>query len=302
MKKFFFILSFFCSLCFAFKINSNVTALKLDNENLYIGTDGGEILLYHIKDKSLKELVSLPKINNYYANTPAKIYHIDSLNDTLLIISEGDFGTKNLNFYDGSLRTKKLEQESVKKIFFISKKLYLLALRGSTILLMDDNLKILKEFKFSHSSLNDIALSEDKTKLVAGFESGEVKLFSLEKWEVLKTYKNLHKDNVYQVDLKKDVILSCGTDRRVGVVKKGEESFLQKDFLIYTCALSPSGKFAAYSDNQSGISEVFDTQSLKSVAVFDSEKLMSEMIVFIDDENFILSGFGDSVELRSMNE
>ncbi len=40
------------------------------------------------------------------------------------------------------------------------------------------------------------------------------------------------------------LFLSCGTDRRIGVVKNEEQNFLQKDFLIYTCALSPSGEFA----------------------------------------------------------
>ncbi len=62
MKKFLFILSLFCVLSYAYelKLNANITALKLDKQNLYIGTDKGEILQYNIKDKSLKELLSLP--------------------------------------------------------------------------------------------------------------------------------------------------------------------------------------------------------------------------------------------------
>ncbi|EIR4834999.1 WD40 repeat domain-containing protein, partial [Campylobacter jejuni] len=66
MKKILFILSLFCGLSYAYelKLNANITALKLDKQNLYIGTDKGEILQYNIKDKSLKELLSLPKIKN----------------------------------------------------------------------------------------------------------------------------------------------------------------------------------------------------------------------------------------------
>ncbi|HDZ4976761.1 TPA: WD40 repeat domain-containing protein, partial [Campylobacter jejuni] len=79
MKKILFILSFFCVLSYGYelKLNSNITALKFDKQNLYIGTDKGEILRYNIKDKSLKELLSLPKIKNYYDNNFAKIYNID---------------------------------------------------------------------------------------------------------------------------------------------------------------------------------------------------------------------------------
>ncbi|EOI2270679.1 WD40 repeat domain-containing protein, partial [Campylobacter jejuni] len=111
MKKFLFILSLFCVLSYAYelKLNANITALKLDKQNLYIGTDKGEILQYNIKDKSLKELLSLPKIKNYYGDNFAKIYNIDIFKHTLLILSEGDFGAKNLSFYKENLQIKKLE-------------------------------------------------------------------------------------------------------------------------------------------------------------------------------------------------
>ncbi|EAL0236336.1 WD40 repeat domain-containing protein, partial [Campylobacter coli] len=62
MKKILFILSFLYILSPAYelKLNSNITALKLDQQELYIGTDKGEIYEYNLKDKSLKELLSLP--------------------------------------------------------------------------------------------------------------------------------------------------------------------------------------------------------------------------------------------------
>lgn len=109
MKNFLFILNLFCVLSYAYelKINSNIISLKLDKQNLYIGTDKGEILLYNIKDKSLKELLSFPKIKNYYGDEFAKIYNIDIFKNKLLILSEGDFGSKNLSFYKESLQTKK---------------------------------------------------------------------------------------------------------------------------------------------------------------------------------------------------
>ncbi|EFR7818122.1 WD40 repeat domain-containing protein, partial [Campylobacter jejuni] len=174
MKKFLFILSLFCVLSYAYelKLNANITALKLDKQNLYIGTDKGEILQYNIKDKSLKELLSLPKIKNYYGDDFAKIYNIDVFKHTLLILSEGDFGAKNLSFYKENLQIKKLEENSIIKAFFINENTYLLISIGSEIELIDKSLKNIKKFNFSHSSLNDAVLNEDKSRLVAGFESG----------------------------------------------------------------------------------------------------------------------------------
>lgn len=304
MKKFLFILSLFYAFCFAYelKLNSNVTALKLDRQNLYIGTDKGEILQYNTKDKSLKKLLSLPKIENYYGKDFAKIYSIDIFKDTLLILSEGDFGAKNLSSYENNLQIKKLKENSIIKAFFINENTYLLISVGSEMELADKNLKSIKKFNFSHSSLNDVVLNEDKSKLVAGFESGEVELFDLKNWKILKNYDKMHKDNIYQVDFKNDIILSCGTDRRIGLVKNGEEIFLQKDFLIYACALSPDGKLAIYSDNEAGISEIFDTSNLKPIKTFNNEKLMSEFIIFLSDVEFVISGFGDSIIFRSIDE
>lgn len=304
MKKFLFILGLFCIYSFAYelKLKSNITALKLDKQSLYIGTQKGEILEYNIKDKSLKELLSLAKIKNYYEEDFAKIYNIDVYKNSLLILSEGDFGAKNLSLYNETLQSKKLEENSVKKVFFIDENTYLLVLLGSEIILTDKNLIHQKEFKFSHSSLNDGVLSEDKTKFVAGFESGEVELFDLKNWKIIKNYDKMHKDNIYQVDFKNNVILSCGTDRRVGVVKNNEQNFLQKDFLIYACALSPSGKLAAYSDSDAGYSKIFNINSFKTIKTFDNENLMSEFIIFINEKDFLISGFGDKIIFGSLDE
>lgn len=96
---------------------------------------------------------------------------------------------------------------------------------------------------------------------------------------MLKNYDKMHKDNIYQVDFKNNVILSCGTDRRIGVVKMKNKIFTKR-FLIYTCALSPSGEFAVYSDNEAGVSEVFSTSDFKPVKTFNNENLMSEFIIF----------------------
>ncbi|EAJ6645758.1 WD40 repeat domain-containing protein [Campylobacter coli] len=303
MKKILFILSFLYILSPAYelKLNSNITALKLDQQELYIGTDKGEIYEYNLKDKSLKELLSLPKIKNYYEGDFARIYNIDVYQNSLLILSEGDFGAKNLSLYNNNLQ-QTLQESSVKEAFFIDENTYLLVLLGSKIELVDKDLKRINEFKFSHSSLNDAALNEEKTKFIAGFESGEVELFDLKSWKILKNYDKMHKDNIYQVDFKNDILISCGTDRRIGLVKNEEQTFLQKDFLIYTCALSPSGKLAAYSDNEEGFNEVFDTNTLKTVRIFKDENLMSEIIIFINERELIISGFGDKIVFRSLDE
>lgn len=53
MKKISFYFESFCVLSYAYelKLNANITALKLDKQNLYIGTDKGEIYNITLKIK-----------------------------------------------------------------------------------------------------------------------------------------------------------------------------------------------------------------------------------------------------------
>jgi len=305
MKKALLLLSFLCSLCCAYdeiKINSNVTALKLDQNTLYIGTDEGEVLSLSLEDKKLTKLFSLEKIENYYGYSSARIYTIDSFKDSLLILSEGSFGTKNLSLFENkNLKTQKLKFDGVNKAFFVDENNYLLGLIGSDIKLLNANLEPMKDFVFSHSSLNAMSLSDDRTLLLAGFESGEVELFDLKNWILRKNFNSIHKDNVYQVDLKNEAIISCSTDRRIGIVKNSEEKFLQKDFLIYACALSPNGKIAAFSDNNQNIIELFDTDTLKNLGSFSNENVSVEFIIFVDERNLIFSGFGDRIIFKHLD-
>lgn len=59
---------------------------------------------------------------------------------------------------------------------------------------------------------------------------------------------------------------------------------------------------AAYSDNEAGLNEVFDTNTLKTVKIFKDENLMSEIIIFINERELIVSGFGDKIVFRSLDE
>ncbi|MBK1964691.1 WD40 repeat domain-containing protein [Campylobacter novaezeelandiae] len=306
MVRIFFILTFlvFYSFSYEIKLISNVSSLKKDKNFLYIGTDQGEIFSFNLKNNELKKLFILPKIKSYYDESFSQIYDIDFLENSLLILSEGSFGEKDLFIYkNNQLKKQEIRLNDIRKVFFIDKYTILIASISSEIYLFDiKNSILLKKFKFSQSALGNLQLNEDKTLLVLGFESGEIELFDLLKWKIIHQYKQIHKDNIYQVDFKKNIILSCSTDRRIGVIKNNKENFSQQNFLIYACSLSPDGKFILFSDNNDNKTKVLDTDTLKQLTFFDNENLSVENIIFIDNKNFILSGFSNILLFRSLNE
>ncbi|MCR8704592.1 WD40 repeat domain-containing protein [Campylobacter sp. 2352 PW] len=306
MKKMFLILLMsIYALSYELKLDSNLNALKLADNSLLIGLDNGEIKQYFLKDKKMQKITQLDKIKNFYEeNLSPRIYSIDYLNGAILILSEGDFGSKKLYVYKNKqLLSYDLANDGAKKALFLDDNTILLALLGSNIELFDLKTKsVVKNFTFSSSSLSDVVLNETKTQLVAGFESGELMLFDVKKWQKIKSYKNIHKDNIYQLDFKNTIIASCSTDRKLGIVKNDQEKNIERDFLIYTCALNKDGSIAAFGDNEKNVIELVNTKNLKTIKRFQNKDFLLEYLIFLNEHKLISAGYEDKIIFWSIDE
>ncbi|HEC1754690.1 WD40 repeat domain-containing protein [Campylobacter lari] len=306
MKKIFLILLMsIYTFSYELKLDSNLNALKFADNSLFIGLDNGEINQYFLKDKKMQKITQLDKIKNFYEeNLSPRIYSIDYLNGAILILSEGDFGSKKLYVYKNKqLLSYDLANDGVKKALFLDDNTILLALLGSNIELFDLKTKnVVKNFTFSSSSLSDVVLNETKTQLVAGFESGELMLFDVKKWQKIKSYKNVHKDNIYQLDFKNTIIASCSTDRKLGIVQNDQEKNIERDFLIYTCALNENGSIAAFGDNEKNIIELVNTKNLKTIKKFQNKDFLLEYLIFLNEHELISAGYENKIIFWSIDE
>ncbi|MCR6577992.1 WD40 repeat domain-containing protein [Campylobacter insulaenigrae] len=306
MKKIFLILLIgICAFASELKLKSNLNAIKLIDEKLLIGLDNGEILSVLVKDKQEKLIAKLAKIKNFYEdNVDPRIYSIDYFDGMVLVLSEGDFGSKKLNIYNENMIFDfQLPNNSVKKALFLNNNIVVLAALDSSVELLDlKTKKVIKNTTFSNSSLSDVVLDEHKNILVAGFESGEIVLFDLNKWQKIKNYKNIHKDNIYQLDYKNKTILSCSTDRKLGIIANNNEKILEKDFLIYACALNQNGTIAAFSDNEKNIIELVNTKTLKTIKKFQNRNFLLEYLIFLNDDELVSAGFENTIIFWSINE
>ena len=306
-------------------LNANITALKLDKNSLFIGTDAGEVLWYDLAQKKLNEhfFIKLPSVQNYYEkDISARIHSLDEYGNSFLLVSEGDFGTQNIsicrNFKikakdNTACATIKSPFTNIKKAFFIDKDTALIALLSSEIKLVDlkgfanvnakkeRKLSVLKEYKFSHTSLNDIVLNDDK--VLAATESGELQVFDLKTWKLLANYDKINKDTLDQIDFKNGVVLSCGKERKIGIVRNNEQKFELMPFLTYSCALSPSGQIAAYSmlkaDNRNSNTTLVRTGDFKEIKIYENSEFFAKFIVFTNENEFIAAG-GNTILFRSV--
>lgn len=292
---------------FEIKLSSNLNALDLDGKTLFIGTAEGELLSLNLENKELASVAKLRRVKNFYDESAANIYSIDSFKDSLLVLASSDLGKQRLNLIkNGALSELELGLSGVKKAFFVDENTLLLAFISTEIKLYDLRLKELKSFKFTHSSLSDVRLSEDRKELVAGFESGEVEIFDIQKWQ-LQAKIAAHKDSIYQLDIKKGMILSCAVDRKVAVSENlstqgARTRLLDESFLIYACVLSPSAREFAYANNDESFVKVLETKDFKQILTLSNLNFMVEHIVFLDENSLLLAGFNDTLRFYEFKE
>lgn len=219
---------------------------------------------------------SIYKANEVVFSINDNIVFVDDYLDKILIISSKD-GDKTLNIYSNKkLRSIKLPSD-INKAFLYDKGIILVSLASEIKMLdFDFNEVFLKHF--SSASINSASLNNDRSKLALGFESGKIAIFDLKNNDFLM--KEIHKDNIYNVDYKNGLIISCSTDRNVVISDENlnEIKKISNDNLVYNCALSDDGSVYAYScdvDNNICINDdliKIDNLYLNSI-IFDGFKL-----------------------------
>lgn len=216
------------------------------------------------------------KANKLIFSISDNITFIDDYLDNILIISSKD-GEKTLSLYkNNKLKSKEIASD-INKAFLYEKGIILVSL-ASEIKILDFDFKNIYYKQLSNASISSASLNNDRHKLAIGFESGKIAIFDLANNDFL--IKEIHKDNIYNVDYKNGLIISCSTDRNVIISDENlnEIKRINNDNLVYNCALSDDGSIYAYScdvDNNICINDdlvKIDNLYLNSI-IFDGFKL-----------------------------
>jgi hypothetical protein len=68
-------------------------------------------------------------------------------------------------------------------------------------------------------------------------------------------------------------------------------------FLIYSAGLSPSAKLAGYSSDENNNVTVFNTSTQSILGVFGGNKMTLTNILFINEEEFLVSSDDNTINL-----
>ena len=277
--------------------SGGVSDLVLVENKLFVATTASTIDIFDISTDEKIDSIKLPKIKDFIGDSiDSKIYSVDVLNDSVLILSQGEQGGRNLGIYKNGQMQNIIDDSQrmfIGRAKFLDENHIIYALLSNQIYLYDiQNKKILKEIQISQSKFSNFKLTKDKSKFIVSDESGVITMLDSKSFEVLKTLKNQNLDNVFQADIKGNLILTAGQDRRAAVYNIDTNSAYYKEFsfLIYSVALSPNTNLAAVASDEENNVTIFNTKTKENLyKLFLNKATLSNILFLNENELFVAS-------------
>jgi len=290
-----------------FKSSGAVIDLVYDSGKIYAATDAGSVDIFDFKSRQLIRKIELKKIKDFLGDDiDSKVYSVDILDDKILILSQTKQGFRRVHIHQNNKTeliidfTKAL---TISKAKFLDKNTILLALLSNELISYD----IKKEkqnwlVQVSGAKFSDFSLNEKKSEVVIADESGDLEILNTKDGAHIKTLSGQNLDNVFQVDYKNSIIATAGKDRRAVIYRpKLNSAYYKKSkFLIYSVGLSPSGAKVAYSSDENNNVSIFNTKTKASLGLFGGNKITLSKILFINEDEFLVSGYNKTINLYKM--
>lgn len=286
--------------------SGGVTDLVLKDNLLYIATANSAVDIFDTQSHELIKSIKMPKIKDFVGDIiNAKVYSIDVLNDRIIIVSQGEHGFRTIYEYTDEKLNPLITIEKkmyIAKAKYINDNQIILSLLSNQLFLFDiKQKKLLWEKQVSQSKFSDFALNEDKSKIIIADESGSLKVIETKTGKLKKIYSGVNVDNIFQVDIKKGVIITAGQDRRCAIYDKFNQYYKKAEFLIYSAGLSPSGKIAGYANNEENDVTLFDTKSKKELYTLRGHKMTLSNILFKNEKELYTSSDDNEVYYWKIN-
>ena len=288
--------------------SGGITDLVLQEDKLFVATTASSVDIFNIKTNEKIDSIKMPKIKDFIGDIiESKVYSVDVLKKDILILSQGENGGRNVNIYkDGQMQSiiEDTQRLFIGRAKFLDENHIVYALLSNQIYLYDiKNKKVVSEVQISQSKFSNFKLNEDKSKIVVADESGSLTLLNTKDLNPIKRFDTLNLDNVFQVDMKKDIFITAGQDRRCAIYSLDERISYYKEgsFLIYSVALSPSGKLAAFASDEENNVTIFNTTTKENLYKLTQNKTTLTNILFINENEIFVSSDDEKINYYKLN-
>jgi len=284
-----------------FDVGHAVTDMLFRDGVLFVSNEQGEIKLIDFKSGKLKETIKLPHIRDFMGSPiPPKVYSIDlsPSGKRMLIVSEASGGFSEVYLYEKGKGLQKLidlgSNLIIKKGRFYSENLAVLGFLSDEIALFDvDKKKFVYVVQVGASSLSDINLSDDRSQVAVSDEGGVVTLVSVKDGKVIRRFKGVNVDKLYELDYRDRKILVGGRDRRVALyyTDTGKHRRFPAQFLVFSVAMDSEAKLGAYLYNEENDVRMIELDTGREVDLLKGHEYPVSVILFLD--GVVLTGCDD---------
>ena len=294
---------------YSLKANGGVTNLVLKDNLLLASTTASSVDIFDIEKKELINSIKVAKIKDFTNETiDSKVYSTDIINDKILILSQGQNGGRNIFIHQNNKLENIISDEN--RLFiayakFLDEENIIYALLSNQVYLYNiKEKKILKEIQISQSSFSHFVINEKRDTIFVADESGIISQIDIKTFKKTKSFKGQNVDRVFQVDTKKDKLITAGQDRRVVIYPLGFEKpyYLSVDFLIYSAALSPSSNKAAFCFDEENSVAVFDTNTKQILYKLTNNKSILTNIIFVNENEIFVSSDDENINYYNLKE
>ena len=282
------------------KTSGLVSDFVEDNGLLYVATDAGVVDIIDLFTQKVVSQIHFKPMKTIRGDeVPVRVHSIDRHQGKTLLVTSSISGFRNVWIHDDTKPMHKKLTQIIdakrklmpKRAFFSSEGKIILGTFGSDIVLYDSNEAYrVYNTHISESTMGGMMLSNDKKKIVISDESGIVRLIDINSSKVEKTFSSEHVDNIYSVAYAKDIILTGGQDRRVGIYSKNNAFHIKSDFLVYCVGISPSAKIGVYSSGVEHNLQLFTTKDGKMTDHLVGHHATPTKVMFMSENTLISAG------------
>lgn len=277
------------------KTDGLISDMVIREGKIVVSTDEGRVNIFDVTTRKKLPSITLSKVKNSNKTSfVPKIYSVDSLHGEIVMVSESGGDFREVYLYKNGKITKIIDQSKglmIKKVRFLDAGHLLFGLSGDTIVLMDlEKRKLIYQVQAGGGVFGDMELSGDKSLVAVGDESGEIAMIETKSGRKIKTLRGINLDAINRLSYQKNVIMSAGHDRRVGVYREVGSYFIGTNFFVYAVGLSPSTSRGVYTDGEDNELQVIDIATQKKISRLRGGEVIYDKLLFVDDHLLIGSG------------
>jgi WD40 repeat protein len=290
-----------------YKSKGSVLDIVVKNGKIYTSTSAGLVDVIDFKSKKIIQEIKLPKIHDFMGDLiDSHLVSVDAFGDKILFVAQAEHGKNEIYLYNKKLKQiiSKEQGLSIVKARFINDRYFIFATLDSELYYFDLKAKkilwkadIRADDEEFNSKFSDFAFNNDKTKIAAADESGNVKILNLSTKKVEKVLSGVNLDNIFKLDWKQNLIITAGKDKKAVIydLSSNTHYIMSTDFFIYGAALSSDVTLGAYSLDPQNNVVVFNINTKAKKYKLTDNKMTITSIIFINNHEVIIASDSNQI-------